>query len=135
MCTERVIRMRSQQIPPTLVGIQAISLILCLSAFSISGKRVCHFESIFIRSKLKPTVCPRSVDKQLSIIKHRKKNGGLDFEATVVEGPKINTYTSSTQSYNKMRVLLFYAQNILCLTNTFFGLFDATHRKSIMNKL
>lgn len=36
LCTERVIRMRSQQIPPTLVGIQAISLILCLSAFSIS---------------------------------------------------------------------------------------------------
>ena len=37
LCTERVIRTRSRQIPPTLVGIQAISLILCLSAFSISG--------------------------------------------------------------------------------------------------
>ena len=38
LCTERVIRMRNRDIPPTLVGIQAISLLLCASALIISGK-------------------------------------------------------------------------------------------------
>lgn len=55
LCTERVIRMRSREIPPTLVGIQAISLILCLSAFSISGIFGRHFESIFIPCKSNST--------------------------------------------------------------------------------
>ena len=46
LCTERVIRMRNRDIPPTLVGIQAISLLLCASALIISG--------IFMKFCIKP---------------------------------------------------------------------------------
>ena len=46
LCTERVIRMRNRDIPPTLVGIQAISLLLCASALIISGKFIKFTENV-----------------------------------------------------------------------------------------
>ena len=49
LCTERVIRTRNQQIPPTLVGIQAISLLLCASALAISVTFILFFIYIYIR--------------------------------------------------------------------------------------